>query len=504
MKRNAWIIGWCCVALGACGHPNDEGAVTAALGTETLGPTGLTLAEASGIVESGVGLVGDPAVTQPGTLSIDVPGTVKQVLIYWEAQNATTAADDQIVVDGTPVTGALLGGPTFFFGGAYSATYGADITALGLVSSGNNTLSIDGFESTRCVGSVCFPNGVGMLVLYDDGSGPKDIDVRDGNDLAFQNFAPPLDTTVPQTFTFEASTEARTATLNILATSVGHHRPNVIETTVGATVTRWIDPLGDNKGPELDAISIDVEVPAGETSVTVQLLSERDPSSALAPDALPASVTWLAAGFAIEPPPPELLGCRVTGGAVDEDEGNRYQSGGQAGAPTAIGPMPRGEWTHHQQRGPAGSFTFHAGTSSAPEGTYIDWIECSDPGFCNPARPAPAKQIDFGGLGAFRNVRSSAPGLADVVVGQPYWFEVNIDDLGEPGNRGPDGPDGCPADGFGRHGGPDDTLAMCGCADFYRIRIHGGMTDAAPVLYEVAGYIDGGNLQIHPPTGYDR
>ena len=24
------------------------------------------------------------------------------------------------------------------------------------------------------------------------------------------------------------------------------------------------------------------------------------------------------------------------------------------------------------------------------------------------------------------------------------------------------------------------------------------------VIYEVFGYVDGGNLQIHPPTGFDR
>ncbi|MHC4322629.1 MAG: hypothetical protein ACYST3_10180, partial [Planctomycetota bacterium] len=85
------------------------------------------------------------------------------------------------------------------------------------------------------------------------------------------------------------------------------------------------------------------------------------------------------------------LGCRFTGGGVDTDgnwdhtledgemirngSGNlpegidRAQFGGQAGAHTALPPQPAGEWTHHQQKGPSGDFTFHCGTSSAPEGS---------------------------------------------------------------------------------------------------------------------------------------
>lgn len=509
MQRNTWIVALSCVVLGACVLDEGTEGTRAALTpvhTETLGDIGIALAPGTGIVQGGVGLVGDPSVVQPGTLSINVPGAVQQVIVYWEAQNHTSADDDDIVIDGVPITGTLTGGPTLFFGGAWSATYGADITGLDLVSSGANSLSVGGLDSTRCIGDVCYANGVGMLVIYDDGSGLKDLSIRDGNDCAFTGFDPPLDTTVPQTFTFSASDLARTATLNILATSVAQNRPNVIEVTVGSDVTRYVDLMADSEGAELDALSLDVGVPAGETSVTVQLLSERDPSSEISSGRTPASLTWLAAGFAIAPPVEEGGPCRVTGGGGATFDGNRYTSGGQAGARTAMGPSPSGEWTHHQQSGPAGSFVFHAGTASAPEGTGIAWIRCSDPGYCDPARPAPAKQIDFAGIGSFRNLRSASPMLATDGDGVSlHWFEVNIDDLGEPGRRGPGGDtEGCPADGFGRNGLPGDELAMCGCPDFYRIRIHSGPDAMDPVIYEVAKYIEGGNFQIHPPTGYDR
>jgi hypothetical protein len=214
-------------------------------------------------------------------------------------------------------------------------------------------------------------------------------------------------------------------------------------------------------------------------------------------------MTWDAGIFQT----PEEIGCRMTGGGNDEfmlDDGsvNEYRFGGQAGAPIASQPQPWGEWTHTQKNGPAGSFTFHAGTASAPEGTEIDWITCSDPDWCVQARHAPAKQLDFAGVGTFKNMRNAPDEIADYVTVHEsmHWFEVNIDDLGEPG--GHNEPEGCDPLGYGRNGGTE--LADCDCPDFYRIRIYQGMDDSTPIMYEVYGYIDGGNFQLHPPTGRDR
>ena len=215
----------------------------------------------------------------------------------------------------------------------------------------------------------------------------------------------------------------------------------------------------------------------------------------------------------------EFLGCRVTGGGVDESTGlwdgtlaeaksnnpngpiDSYRFGGQAGAPTGCQPQPWGEWTHHQQSGPDGSFVFHAGTASAPPGTEIDWIECADPGWCVEARPAPAKQINFTGVGTFKNMKKPSARLSNVVVGKTFhWFEVHIEDLGEPGKGGkvdPPAPQ-CPPEGS------ESELADCACPDFYRITIYEAFYPPAEpnkttIIYEVFGYIRGGNLQIHPP-----
>lgn len=243
----------------------------------------------------------------------------------------------------------------------------------------------------------------------------------------------------------------------------------------------------------------------------------------------------------------DVSGCRVTGGGndtagIDPTGGydgtvaeaklkeskaggtNRYTFGGQAGANTGAQPQPKGEWTHHQQSGPDGSFVFHGGTASAPTGTEIDVIVCSDEGWCSPAREAPTKQIDFAGVGTFKNSKNPSVALANVVPGETFHgFEVHIEDLGEPGKgkkgESHPGSSDCPVGGSGTDAFADPPVfenANCSCPDFYRIRIFEGVIpvydintgeitnlNKTNVIYEVFGYINGGNLQIHPPTGFD-
>ena len=82
-----------------------------------------------------------------------------------------------------------------------------------------------------------------------------------------------------------------------------------------------------------------------------------------------------------------------------------------------------------------------------------------------------------------------------------HWFHVHIEDLGEPGSRLKPGLDlTCPPEGsFG-------AAAMCGCLDFYKITIYSAgsaLGDTTAPIYQVYGYLNGGNFQIHPPTGFD-
>ena len=128
---------------------------TSADGTEVLGTPDIMISNGTGVVSAGTG-----AFVQPATIDIEVPlgATVAQVLVYWEGFMSTNVAgDDTIDVGGNSVTGTLIGGPTNFFSKAYASTYRADITGLGLISDGMNSVSIAGMDYTR------FDNGVQRL-----------------------------------------------------------------------------------------------------------------------------------------------------------------------------------------------------------------------------------------------------------------------------------------------------------------------------------------------------
>ncbi len=219
----------------------------------------------------------------------------------------------------------------------------------------------------------------------------------------------------------------------------------------------------------------------------------------------------------------EVLGaCRMTGGGVDvegtaidgtlaeaSDGGDRSTFGGQLGAPSATQPQPFGHWTHHQQKGPSGSFQFHVGTASAPPETRIVEITCFDEGFCNPARPAYFKQLDWKGVGTFANVKGA---LSSQVVTQNHknytlhCIEGHFEDIGEPGPGGKQ-----PKSNQCNH--VPRTLISEGsdctdCPDIYQMQIYDRADCNDPdkqVIYSWGwpdgGFIGHGNIQIHPEVG---
>jgi hypothetical protein len=163
-------------------------------------------------------------------------------------------------------------------------------------------------------------NGAGLLVIFDDGSGPAAISVRDGVDLAFVNFPEPRKSTVAQTFDFPASTSDRVANLAMFFGSVegkisgsGALRPNRIDITVAGVTTALNNPLASNDGDEWDTLNFPVSIPAGATTLTVQAFSINplDPSNTTNP--LPASFTWTAAALSVHRlKEPSATGCGKT------------------------------------------------------------------------------------------------------------------------------------------------------------------------------------------------
>ena len=200
---------------------------------------------------------------------------------------------------------------------------------------------------------------------------------------------------------------------------------------------------------------------------------------------------------------------------------NCYTFGGQVGAPTANPALggPFGEHTHHQVSGPAGDFVFHAGTHSAPKTTRITGVACKDPGACRQAEAnAGFKQIDFEGTGSFRTLSDTAKAylaangggtvLPDNQDTRKYYFRVDMDDTGEPGNKFAKNTTAIAAAFLAADlnkplSNPDPLLASyAACnqlADVYQFYVckDENVCEQAQAMYSVRGYLTGGNIQLH-------
>jgi hypothetical protein len=275
-------------------------------GTETLGIPSINIATGSGIVAKGTGLI-----TQPGTININVPtgASIKQVLLYWEGQHTTANGDNTIEVNSNLVTGKLIGGPTLFFSNVKSSSYRADITSLNIVKIGSNAVQVKGLSFNNK------NHGAGIIVIFEKGD-KSDIQIKDGNDLAYFDFDPPLDTTVKQTFTFEPATINRKADLSMFFSSIFQEgqgfRPTVIEVKVDGVLTEIIDALNSNDGQEWDTLTVQIDIPAGAKSLSVQALSENRGKT----DGKPASLAWTTAALSLQKEIKITKGRMTGGGSV--------------------------------------------------------------------------------------------------------------------------------------------------------------------------------------------
>lgn len=260
--------------------------------TEILGSQG-ALDAGSGLVVEGTGMV-----SQPAMIDLNVPGSVVQVLLYWSGGSnaADHAGDNTIVIEGMEVQGDLIGGPAYFFSDVWFSAYRADITSLGLVAEGANSLTLSGMEFTHTQYNE--NNGAGLVVVYDDGT-TSELSIRDGIDLAFFNFTEPRQTTVPQTFTFAAEDMERTGYLSLMTGSVALNRPNEIKVTIGGVETPYYNILGNTDGADWDALTLPVTIPAGATEITVEAISTNST------DPLGASIAWVVAALDVPVTPPD-------------------------------------------------------------------------------------------------------------------------------------------------------------------------------------------------------
>ena len=267
-------------------------------GTEELGLPTIDIAAGTDVLIAGVGL----AEAQPDSIEFTVPAgsAVQQVILYWSGYYTTEVVPgsetSSITVDGNPVTGDRIGGNTFFFTNAYVSAYREDITDLGLVAEGFNSLSVDGLDlfDKRV-------HGAGVLVILDDGGTLSEIGIYDGADTAYAKFPEPRETTIAKTFGFTPAALDRTADLSIITGSVAPpsvFRPSLVKVSVpGQPDQLFADMLNSADGLEWDSLVLTVDVPAAATELTVQILSEDINDTG----ALPASLVWIGAALSIVP-----------------------------------------------------------------------------------------------------------------------------------------------------------------------------------------------------------
>lgn len=427
------------------------GVVAWADGTETLGPPTIAIEDGTSIVAAGIGLED----SQPGDITVDVPAdaTVKQVILYWGGDNLDQldkTDTDTISVGGNSVTGDFIGGNTVYLPTFVGVTYRADITSLGLVNPGTSMFSVGGLDFTRQ------QNGAGVLVIFDDGSPTSEIAVRDGNDYAFINFAPPLNATVAQTFNFTSANVDRAGLVDLFIGSVADDsgkfgfRPSSFEVTVGGVTSVFSDQLNSNDGRYWDTVNLDVTIPAGADSLTVQVFSRDD--GVFAPGNRPASLTWLTGGLAVVTPPKDV--CWITTGGF-------HNAGQSAGAKDYtfggnVGPPPRGSWevVDHNT-----GDNFH---SNDVQIVSCDVIQLTGPGQPGGKKGFKINQASFEGTGRLNGVDG-------------YIFTGYVQDAGEP------------------HGKKANNQ------DYFSITVRDPSSGA--IVFEADATLDGGNVQIHPPTG---
>ncbi len=308
--RHAIAVSSLVIAMGVIAHSPPA----LADGTDMLEPTSAILADGSAIIGAGTGL----SLAQPGDIDIEIPAgaSVEQVLIYWDgadrnyagAAPAIGVTTDTIDVSGNVVEGVFIGGRTFGTD-VQQFTFRADITSLGLVSAGSNTLSVSGLD----FGSESVETGAGVLVIIDDGTSST-LGIFDGSDYAYIGCTEDFNCqeTVKRMFTFPAASSARDAELTMFFTSVagttstGDFRPSVVRVWVGAEPPiEIVNELDSVDGEEWDTLNIEFEVPPGVTQVEVQAFSE---DLNLTSDE-PASFKWLTAALGVPDELPGGYGC---------------------------------------------------------------------------------------------------------------------------------------------------------------------------------------------------
>lgn len=215
------------------------------------------------------GLLKLPIKFKPNTTLLNLLGLVKVVAnqqIVTGGPNAKSITVNGLRVT-TPLTNKLLG------------------KLLGKVP-GNSVADITLASSTAAISCSIL-------------AGPA-LTLVDGADFAFRdfNFTPNLGTTAERTVNFPAAAVDRTARLALFVADAEASRPDTIVVKVnGVIVATVFNTLDGSNGGNADLESAFVPIPAGATSVSVQILSEANATPI--GGNLPDSLVWVWAALSL-------------------------------------------------------------------------------------------------------------------------------------------------------------------------------------------------------------
>jgi len=246
--------------------------------------------------EKGLSVTADGNGTQawgggPTTFSVNVGGPVRFALLYWMGRqrpddnpSGTSTCNDipepyrdqQLVFDGNPVTGTVIGTecqPVSGGGPIMNIGYFADVTSI-VAARGTGAQNFN-LSDGDLADNLWRLNGAVLFVAY---TNPADANtyrllVWDGMDFAFGIDPTPGDTrvTAPVTFNHGVNLSARTAQLWIASGDGRPARPERIDISNNPSLVNTLD---GSEGLDLDFDEMNINVPAGVGTTTVQLFSE--------------------------------------------------------------------------------------------------------------------------------------------------------------------------------------------------------------------------------------
>ena len=255
------------------------------------------------------------------TLTVTINGPVRFALLYWIGRQrpcdmdgggncvipAEPYRDQQVVFDGTPVTGTIIGTesqPISGGGPIMNVGYFADVTSL-VSAKGTGTHGF-GFSDGNLANNFWRKDGVSLVVAYTD---PVDMAtyrvlVWDGLDFAFGIDPTPGDNrvTAPAAFNHGINFADRSAELHLGSGDSIASRPDRIDISNNPSVVNALDA---SDGDMYDNEVLPITIPSGVGVTSVQLVSAPT-------NANPDSMLWVYAALRVRQLDIARVKCPIT------------------------------------------------------------------------------------------------------------------------------------------------------------------------------------------------